>query len=93
MFSLESPHRVEAILISTPNIPFSKKKKKKERKKITANYPESAAMGFFEGTQEKFRNSRGKRATSVRATEGLLYMYSDVGQRINRLIIVPETCI
>ena len=32
----------------------------------------SAAMGFFQGTQERVRNSRGKRATSVRATEVLL---------------------
>ena len=30
-------------------------------------------MGFFEGTQERVRNSRYKRATSVRATEVLLY--------------------
>ena len=30
------------------------------------------AMGFFQGTQEQVRNSHGKRAISVRATEGLL---------------------
>ena len=30
-------------------------------------------MGFFQGTQERVRNSRGKRAISVRATEVLLY--------------------
>ena len=30
-------------------------------------------MGFFLGTQERVRNSRGKRAISVRATEVLLY--------------------
>ena len=34
----------------------------------------SAAMGFFLGTQERVRNSRGKRAISVQATEGLLYI-------------------
>ena len=28
---------------------------------------------FFQRTQERVRNSRGKRAISVRATEGLLY--------------------
>ena len=33
----------------------------------------SSAMGFFLGTQEGVRNSRGKRAISVRATEVLLY--------------------
>ena len=31
-------------------------------------------MGFFQGTQERVRNSRGKRAIGVRATEVLLYM-------------------
>ena len=31
-------------------------------------------MSFFLGTQEQVRNSRGKRAISVRATEVLLYM-------------------
>ena len=30
-------------------------------------------MRFFQGTQERVRNSRGKRAISVRATEVLLY--------------------
>ena len=28
----------------------------------------------FQGTQNRVRNSRGKRATSVRAIEGLLYI-------------------
>ena len=31
-------------------------------------------MSFFLGTQEGVRNSRSKRATSVRATEVLLYI-------------------
>ena len=43
------------------------------KKKITPDYSNSAAMGFFLGTQERVRNSRGKRAISVRATEVLLY--------------------
>ena len=34
----------------------------------------SAAVGFLLGTQERVRNSRGKRAISVRATEVLLYI-------------------
>ena len=63
VFPLESPTR-------THNIPFSILRKKK---KITLNYPKSAAMGFFLGTQERVRNSRGKRDISVRATEDLLY--------------------
>ena len=41
-------------------------------KKITLSYPESAAMGFFQWTQERVRNSHGKRAISVRAIEVLL---------------------
>ena len=59
--------------MSTHNIPFSIKKKKK---KIALNYHNSAAMGFFQGTQARVRNSPGKRAISVRATEVLLYMFS-----------------
>ena len=42
--------------------------------KITLNYPKSADNVFFLGTQERVRNSRGKRAISVRATEVLLYL-------------------
>ena len=45
-----------------------------KKKKITPNYPKFAAMGFFLGTQERIRNSRGKRALSVRATEVILYV-------------------
>ena len=42
--------------------------------KITLNYSKSVAMGFFQGTKEQFRNSRGKQAISVQATEGLYYI-------------------
>ena len=42
---------------------------------IKLNYPKSAAKGFFLGTHERVRNSRGKRAISVRATEVLLYIF------------------
>ena len=45
------------------------------KKKITLNYPKSAVMGFFHGTQERVRNSRGKRAISVRGTEILYFAY------------------
>ena len=58
----------EAILMSTHNIPFSIYKRK-----ISLNYPKSAAVGFFQGTEERVRNRRGRRAISVRATEVLLY--------------------
>ena len=47
--------------MSKLNIPFSIIKKK-----ITLNYPRPAAMGFFQGTKERVRNSRGKRDISVR---------------------------
>ena len=43
------------------------------KKKITLNYPKSAAKKFFQGTPERVRNSHGERAISVRATEVLLY--------------------
>ena len=44
------------------------------KKKITLNYPKSVVIGFFfQLSQERVRNSRGKRAISVQATEGLLY--------------------
>ena len=43
------------------------------KKKITPDYSKYAAMGFFQGTQERVRNSRDKRAISVRATQVLLY--------------------
>ena len=44
-------------------------------KKITLYYPKSAAMGFFKGTKDQVRISSGKGAISVRATEGLLFIY------------------
>ena len=44
------------------------------KKKYTLNYPKYVAMSFFQGTQEQVRNSRGKRAISVRAIEVLLYL-------------------
>ena len=58
MFSLKSSHRYSI---------FNKIKKN------ILNYPKSAALRFFRGTRERVRNSRGKRAISVRAAEVLLY--------------------
>ena len=55
--------------MSTHNIPFSIYKKE-----FPLIYPKFAALGCFQGTQERVRNSRGKRAISVRATEGLLFI-------------------
>ena len=48
-----SPH--PGILMSTQIYYFQYKKKK-----ITLNYPKSAAMGFLLGTQEQVRNSHFK---------------------------------
>ena len=54
--------------MSTHNIPFSIKKRK-----LHLIIPNLQTRDFFLGTQERVRNSRGKRAISVRATEVLLY--------------------
>ena len=70
MFSLELPHRGDSYEYTQYTI-FNIKKK------ITLNYPKSAAMRFFQGTQEQVRNSRVKRAISVRATKLLLCCLED----------------
>ena len=59
---------IEAILMSTHNIPFFNMKKK-----YTQNHPKSAAMGFFQGIHERVRKSGGKQVIIVRAIEVLLY--------------------
>ena len=64
MFSLESPHHCD----SNKYIQYTMFNKKLK----ILNYPKSAAMGFFEGTQKRVRESCGKRAIIVRATEVLL---------------------
>ena len=56
--------------MSIYNIPFSIQR----RKKITVKFPKYAAMGY--GTKKQVRNSRGKRAIGVRATEVCLWMFS-----------------
>ena len=56
--------------MSTYKIPFF------NLKKICLNYPKPAAMGYFQRTRERVRNSRGKRFISVRAITGLLYIYN-----------------
>ena len=67
MFTLESPHPGDSNEYTQYTI-FNMNMKN------TLNYPKSAAMGFFQGTQERVRKSHGKRAISVRAIEVLLYM-------------------
>ena len=66
VFSLESPHRGDSNEYTQYTI-FN------VENKITLNYLKSAAKRFlFQRTQERVRNSHGKRAISVRATEVLL---------------------
>ena len=65
MFSLESHNRLDSNEYKQYTI-FNIKQK------ITLTYPKSAAIGFSLRTQELVRNNHGKRAVSVRATEGLL---------------------
>ena len=66
MFSLESPHRGDSNEYTQYTI-FNIKMK------THLNYTKSAIMGFFLGTKELDRNSRGKRAMGVRAIEVVLY--------------------
>ena len=69
VFSFESPHRSDSNEYTQHTIINIKRK-------MALNYPKSAAMDYlFQGTQEQVRNSRGKRAISVRATEVLLYLF------------------
>ena len=67
MFSLESPHRGDSNEYTQYSV-FNMNKKN------TLNYFKSEAMGFFQGAQERVRNSCGKRAISVRAIEVPLYI-------------------
>ena len=66
VFSLESPHRGDSNEYTQHTI-FN------NIKEITLNYCKSAAIGFFPRDSRTIRNSHGKQAISVRATEGLLY--------------------
>ena len=66
VFSLESPHEGDSNKYAQHTIVNLKKE----------NHPKLSQVcgyGFFQGSQERVRNSGGKRAISVRATEGLLY--------------------
>ena len=72
VFSLESPHRGD----SNEYIQYTIFNIKMKKENHTLNYPNSAATGFFlQGNQERVRNGRGKRAISIRAAEGLLYLH------------------
>ena len=67
MFSLESPHRGDSNEYIHHTI---------INQNITLKYPKYnnvGSCGFFLETQERVRNSRGKRIIGVRAIEVLLY--------------------
>ena len=66
MPSLESPHRGDSNEYTKYTI-FSKKKRKSP-----LIIPNLQLWDFFQGTQERVRNSRSKRAISVQTTEILL---------------------
>ena len=68
VLSLESPHRGNSNEYTQYTCTIFNIKKK-----VTLNYPKSAAIRFFQETPERVGNSRGKRTINVRATEGLLY--------------------
>ena len=72
MFLLESPHRDDSNEYKQNTLSISKRSKRKSPEIIQTTIM-SAATGFLVGTQERVRNSRGKRAISVRAIEVLLY--------------------
>ena len=71
VFSLESPHRGDSSEY-TQYTSFNIKMK------IILYYPKSAAMGFFLRGSKLVRNSRGKRAISVRAIGVLLYVVPSI---------------
>ena len=66
LFSLESPNRGDSNEYTQHNFIINMKRKSPFN---ILNIIMSAAMGIFLGTQERVRNSRGKRAISVWATE------------------------
>ena len=68
MFSLESPDRGDSNENTKYTI-FNIKKQNHIKLSQICSYGI-----FFQGTQERVRNSRGKRAISVRAIEVLLYV-------------------
>ena len=69
MFSLESPHGGIHIIMNTYNIPFLNTKKK-----ITLNYPKSAAMGFFpNGPMNKFETMIQSKPT-LKTSTGIIHI-------------------
>ena len=78
VFSLESPHLGDSNKYTQYTV-FSRK----QENHIKLSQISSYEVCFSQGTQERVRNSSGKRAISVRATEVLLYLAFE--KRINKL--------
>ena len=72
VFSLESPYRGDFNEYKQYTISNIKKK-------ITPIIINLQLWDFFQESQGRVRNSRGKRATRVRATEVLLYFVQEKG--------------
>ena len=83
VFSLESPHPGDSN-------EYSQYTSFNIKKKVDLIYPKSAAIGFFQGIQERVRNSRGRRAISVRGTEVLLYIHFYSYQRFFHPNLLPQ---
>ena len=76
---LESPHQGDSNEITQYSI-FNSEKKSPS---ISLNLQQG---DFFQGSQERVQNSRGKRSISVRATEVLLYLAVTCGFPLSRMI-------
>ena len=69
VFSLEPPHLGDSNEYTQYTICNIKKKENRPKLSLIYHY-----VICFQGTQERVRNSRGRRAISVRATKVLLYI-------------------
>ena len=88
MFSLESPYRGSSNEYTQYTV-FS------IEKKLTINYHKSADMGFSQGTKERIRDGRGKRAISVRAMYCVIPVQTlgSCGKKVQQLtVILPVHC-
>ena len=81
MFLLESPHRG----VSSKNIQYTIFNIKRKSPLIILSLQ---LCEFFQGIQKRVRNSRGKRAISNRATEGLLYFIHEAPINLKNLTLI-----
>ena len=62
VFAFQTPQRGDSNKYTQDTIFYMERK-------VTIDYSKSAAMELFQGTAERVRNSRGKRAIGVRVTD------------------------